>query len=198
MRLTIWLIIGFLAVNQFLIGSLIPKAIGRPIHSESMELDMGIIPMGIPEVYGAELDISYDDVSLSDPKKADATIEVMSKLDRTIELSGNNLERYIDILYHQHGGISCEYCCGVQSIIFENGEAACGCAHSFAMRGLAKYLILEHGDSMIDVEILTEIGKWKVLFFPGIHTQKAAVMEAQGIEVDYISLTTNANRGIEQ
>ncbi|MBU3923629.1 MAG: hypothetical protein KJ592_01815 [Nanoarchaeota archaeon] len=153
-----------------------------------------IIPTGVPKIYGSELGIRYDDVSASTPQKADATIGVMSNIDRTVTLQGADLQRYINIL----SDISCEYCCGAASVIFEDGKSACGCAHSFAMRGLAKYLITEHGDDFSDDEILTEVAKWKVLFFPGIHETKAAVMKSQGIDTNYINLASNAYRGIEK
>ena len=103
------------------------------------------------------------------------------------------MQRYIDIGLQ----ISCEYCCGADSIIFSNGKAACGCAHSYAMRGLAKYLIKNHGTEFTDDEILEELGKWKVLFFPGIHETKAAVLKSKGIELNYINLASNKYRGIE-
>ncbi|PIZ81916.1 hypothetical protein COX98_01850, partial [Candidatus Pacearchaeota archaeon CG_4_10_14_0_2_um_filter_30_11] len=84
------------------------------------------------------------------------------------------------------------------SIIFNNGERACGCAHSFAMRGLAKYLLRNHPDMTNDA-ILSELGKWKVLFFPDIHEQKAQALEANGIDsTNYINLASNLYRGIEQ
>ncbi len=157
-----------------------------------------IIPTGIPNVYGEELGISYNDVSPSDPKKADSTIRLLSNIDRTETLEGAELERYIDILYNLEDGISCEYCCGARSIIFEDGSAACGCAHSYAMRGLTKYLIKYHGDEVNDKEILEEVGKWKVLFFPGIHEGKAEVLNSEGIDLNYINLASNKYRGIEQ
>ncbi|MEK6897090.1 MAG: hypothetical protein AABW93_01020 [Nanoarchaeota archaeon] len=157
-----------------------------------------IIPQGVPAIYGEELGIRYDDVSASDPKKADETINLLGNIDRIETLEGTQLERYIDILYKQYNGIACEYCCGARSVIFSNGQAACGCAHSYAMRGLAKYLIKSHGDELTDEQILTEVGKWKTLFFPGILEGKAQAMKSYGIEVDYINLTTNAYRGIEQ
>lgn len=156
-----------------------------------------VIPTGIPAVYGEELGITYDDVSVNNPRKTEETITLLGNIDRVENLEGAELERYIDLLYKQHNGISCEYCCGARAIIFENGEPACGCAHSYAMRGLTKYLILKHPD-MSDDEILTEVGKWKVLFFPGIMEGKAQVMQSQGLSTDYISLATNQYRGIEQ
>ena len=157
-----------------------------------------IIPQGVPAIYGEELGIRYDDVSATDPKKADETINLLGNIDRVETLEGAELERYIDILYKQYNGIACEYCCGARSVIFSNGEPACGCAHSYAMRGLAKYLIKYHGNEITDEEILTEVGKWKTLFFPGILEGKAQAMKSSGIQVDYINLTTNQYRGIEQ
>ena len=153
-----------------------------------------IMPTGVPKIYGKELGVNFDEVSESNPQGANANIAVLSNLDKTIELQGADLERYISTVSQ----ISCEFCCGANSIIRNDGSSACGCAHSFAMRGLAKYLITEHGSEYTNDEILSELGKWKVLFFPGIHESKAAIMESQGIEVNYISLASNENRGIEK
>lgn len=161
--------------------------------SAELEQTSSVIPTGVPAIYGSELGISYDDISASDPQLADATISKLAAYDMSIDLSGDELERYIAI----GTSISCEYCCGAQSIIFENGQAACGCAHSYAMRGLAKYLLRNHANEFTDAQILEELGKWKVLFFPGIHEQKAAALQQQGIEVDYITLASNLYRGIE-
>jgi len=153
----------------------------------------GVIPSGVPGIYGAELGVSYDDISPNNPRLADATIAKLTQYE-DMELSDEEMQRYIKIA----GSISCEYCCGAQSIIFSNGERACGCAHSYAMRGLAKYLLMNHPE-MSDVEILSELGKWKVLFFPGIHEGKAQVLEAQGIDsLNYINLASNLYRGVEK
>lgn len=157
------------------------------------ELD-SVIPTGVPKIYGAELSIAYDDVSAANPTLADQTIAKLAAFDQSITLEGADLERYIEVA----GSISCEYCCGAASIIFSNGQPACGCAHSFAMRGLAKYLIIYHADEFTDDEILEELGKWKVLFFPGIHEEKAVILAEQGIELNYINLASNLYRGIEQ
>lgn len=152
-----------------------------------------IIPTGVPAVYGSELGIRYDDISTSNSRLADATISKLGQFDNAITLTGSDLQKYIDIVLQ----ISCEYCCGADSIIFSNGKASCGCAHSYAMRGLAKYLIKNHGAEFSDDEILEELGKWKVLFFPGIHATKAAVLKSKGIELNYINLASNKYRGIE-
>ncbi len=152
-----------------------------------------IIPTGVPAIYGQALGVSYDDISASNPKLADATINKLSQYEGE-ELSAEQMTKYIKI----GSAISCEYCCGADAIIFSNGEAACGCAHSYAMRGLAKYLLINNPE-MSDYEILSELGKWKVLFFPGIHEQKAQALEAKGIDsTDYVNLASNLYRGIEQ
>lgn len=154
---------------------------------------LDIIPKGVPAIYGKKLGVSYDDVSSTDQKKADETIRKLGILDQQITLSGKDLERYIAVASQ----ISCEYCCGVESIIFNNGKAACSCQHSFAMRGLAKYLIKNHKNEFSDDGILEELGKWKTLFFPSQITQKAKVLQKKGIELNYINLASNKYRGIE-
>ncbi len=153
-----------------------------------------VIPKGIPAVYGKELGISYDDVNAINPGKADAAIRKLGLLDVNINLDGKNLERYINIA----SSISCEYCCGAESIIFSNGQPACGCAHSYAMRGLAKYLLEKHEKEYSDEQILEEMGKWKTLFFPGQISAKAKVLKQKGIEINYVNLASNKYRGAEQ
>ncbi len=181
----------------FFLGAMLLYQINLP--ATGMVSASSVIPTGIPAVYGEELGIMYDHVSANNAQQADTTIRLMGNIDRTETLEGEELERYIEVLYNQGGGMSCEYCCGAKSIIFEDGKAACGCAHSYAMRGLAKYLIKYHGDEYTDEEITAEVGKWKVLFFPGIMEGKAAAMEAQGLDSsNYFDLATNKYRGIEQ
>jgi len=184
------LVIGFNAGKIYGDGGITGLATGIGTVSAS-----GIIPTGTPAVYGAEIGVSYDDVTPSNPQSANLAISKLKQLDQTLTLEGADLERYIKVVSQ----ISCEYCCGAESIIFNDGRAACGCAHSYAMRGLAKYLITEHGDEYTDEEILSELGKWKVLFFPGIHEQKAQALEAQGVDsTNYVYLASNAYRGIEK
>jgi len=152
-----------------------------------------IMPKGIPEVYGAEINVKYDDVSASNPQTTEATIKRLSAYEDD-ELTKEQMARYIKI----GSSISCEYCCGAQALIFNNGQRACGCAHSYAMRGLAKYLLKNHPD-MTDEEILNEMGKWKVLFFPGVHEQKAQALKAQNVDpTNYINLASNLYRGAEK
>jgi hypothetical protein len=122
------------------------------------EIKNSFIPSGVPAVYGQELNISFDQVQ-------DA-INKVAPLDPTygqkkITLTGDDLKRYIDV----GSKIACEFCCGVQTLVFENGEAACGCDHSQMMRGLSAYLIKNHPEISND-RILEELKKWKITYFP--------------------------------
>ena len=153
-----------------------------------------VLPSGVPEIYGAELQVSYDDVSVNDAARANAAIAKMAVYDTGITLSGDKLQRYIAVTTQ----ISCEYCCGADAITFSNGAAACACEHSGAMRGLAKYLLDKHANEFTNDQILEELGKWKALFFPGIMQSKANVLKQKGIEFNYINLASNKYRGIEK
>ena len=186
----IFAVVALVLFNQWQITSISRGSIATGVSTISSS---GVIPTGIPAVYGKELNLKYDDVSVNNPSLADAAIKKMAVYDNSITLTGDNLKRYIETVSQ----ISCEYCCGAQSIIFSNGKAACGCAHSGAMRGLAKYLFTKHPE-MTNDQILEELGKWKTLFFPEIMAQKAGVLKQKGIELNYINLASNKYRGIEK
>lgn len=200
MTTAVMLVTAFMVVfNSYQISKLntddIPTSsiTGASVSTAPKASGPDVTPKGIPEIYGSELGISYDDVSAVNPKKADTTIKKLALLDTTITPEGDDLQRYIDITSQ----ISCEYCCGAPSIITADGKAACGCAHSFAMRGLAKYLIKNHASEYTDDQILEELGKWKTLFFPTQLSQKAQVLLDNGIELNYINLASNKYRDIE-
>ncbi len=153
---------------------------------------LDVLPKGTPDIYGNELGVSYDDVSASNPQLADATMAKLAKYE-DMQLDNATMTRYIKI----GSSIACEYCCGAKTLVFSNGERACGCAHSYAMRGLAKYLLTKH-PKMTDLEILDEMAKWKVLFFPGIHEKKAEVLKANDVDyTSYVNLASNLYRGAE-
>lgn len=175
--------------NTARIGSA-PVSTGQQASSASAQLWNTIKPTGTPAVYGAELGVSYDNAEAAIPKLYETDDYYGSK---KIELSSEKQQRYITITT----AISCEYCCGVPAITTSAGAPACGCAHSAAMRGLAKYLLDKHPD-MSDNQILEELSKWKVLFFPNDSVKKAAALQANGLPLDYISISSNQYRGIEK
>lgn len=182
--------VGSNAVSQEMSGDTAAETAATEAILAMME---EIRPKGVPEIYGAELGVNFDAVAADTPEEAEDNIKKLGLLDKQITLTGDDLQRYIAV----GTMIGCEYCCGAEAIIFSNGQAACGCAHSYAMRGLAKYLIKYHGDEYTNEEILEELGKWKTLFFPGKLAQKALVLQEQGIELTYINLASNKYRGIE-
>jgi len=121
-----------------------------------------VVPRGVPEVYGEELGVSFEDPINS--------LNVLASLDGDLyqdgmlkygDLSEIQKQRYVKI----GSLIACEFCCDVNTMVFSNGQPSCGCSHSAAMRGLAKYLLINHGE-MSDEQILDELTKWKSLFFP--------------------------------
>lgn len=125
------------------------------------KIKASFIPSGTPEVYGQELDISFDEVQDA-INKVQVYGPTYGEEDKKITLTGADMERYKTI----GESIACEYCCGVKTLTKEDGSAACGCAHSIMMRGLAAYLIKNHPDEFTDDEILEELAKWKITYFP--------------------------------
>lgn len=120
---------------------------------------------GVPDKYGPELNVSYDDVQNS--------MDIMKQFDlgygrNKPSLTAEEKTRYTNINLR----ISCEFCCGAAAIVFENGEPSCGCAHSQAMRGLTAYLIKNHGSEYSDDQILRELAIWKGRFYPKQMIQK--------------------------
>ncbi|MFA6097313.1 MAG: hypothetical protein WC788_06835 [Candidatus Paceibacterota bacterium] len=153
--------------KQFAVSANASKELTGDIGKDAISL---VISSGVPEVYGKELGVSFDQVQQS--------MNVMRQFDpydlkpggKRIIPEGENLKRYSAI----GTKISCEYCCGAKAIIFANGKTACGCAHAMAMRGLAAYLLQNHGGEYTDDQILKELAKWKGMYFPKQMIKKVA------------------------
>jgi hypothetical protein len=128
------------------------------VYLKFRKIKTQVIPSGVPEIYGKELGISFDRVQEAINKVAPFGPTYGKK---KINLTENEKARYIKI----GSQTACKYCCGATTLVFENGRASCGCAHSQMMRGLAAYLIKNHPE-MSDEEILNELNKWRATFFP--------------------------------
>ena len=180
-----WAMLGVVVAisgfNQFLLlkfatskpaaaaSSSVAKISGDP-NTDSIAL---AIATGVPRIYGSELSVSYDDVQRS--------MDIMAAYDpdygsQKLTLSPELQQRYINIGTR----ISCEYCCGAKAILFNTGKAACGCAHSQAMRGLAVYLLSKHAGEYSDDQILQELARWKARYFPKQMIAKVAQQRASG------------------
>ncbi len=123
------------------------------------EIQAEVIPSGVPEIYGAALNVSFDRVQ--------ASINVMRRFDPTygedgIVLTDTDLERYVRV----GSATACLYCCDARTLVKPDGVAACGCAHSQAMRGLAAYLITNHPDDYTNEELVEELNRWRAVYFP--------------------------------
>ena len=141
-----------------------------PSASAVQQAMQQLIARGVPPVYGAELDVSFDNAAAAMPTLAQYEQDV-----RTEKLTGEALSRYIDI----GSGISCEFCCTATTMVFPDGRKACACAHSAAMRGVAAYL-LTTSPQLSNQEIYNEVAKWKSVFFPGPTVQKALAGQGGG------------------
>ena len=186
-----------LGIESGVLSQVTSKAFGKTDSNFSNSIELTgdimqdvvklVISGGVPEIYGVELSVSFDQVQQS--------INIMRKYDPTygkqkITLSGDDLQRYIDVGLR----ISCEYCCGVKSIIREDGQAACGCAHSIAMRGLLAYLIQNHGTEYTNDELLRELARWKGMYFPKQMIKKMAEQIQNG---NYTPDTASLVLGLE-
>lgn len=146
-----------------------------------------VIPRGVPEDYGAILGVDYE--------KPEEALNIMSALDGDLyedgkikfsDLSVNAQQRYIKMGM----SVACEFCCGATTLIQRNGQPACGCAHSAAMRGLMKYLL--NNTEMTDEQIMDEVLKVKSISFPQQMVQR--YMEQSGS----VQATGQSIRGLPQ
>lgn len=140
---------------------------------------------GIPDIYGAELGVNFDE--------AQNSMNIMKQFDlgygrKKPTLTMEEMKRYTSVNLR----ISCEFCCGAKAIVTETGEAACGCAHSQAMRGLTAYLIKNHSAQYTDDEILRELARWKGRFYPKQMVKKmSGQLQSGNYTPDIASLLLN-------
>lgn len=123
-----------------------------------------LVPTGTP-FYGQDAGVSFDDPLGSQQK--------WGTYERSIQLSGKEDERWNKIV----SIFTCDYCCGSPQDPTTINH--CGCAHARAWRGMAKYFLKNYGDTYSDMQIIGEMSKWKVLWYPG-PTVKRVLEEQAG------------------
>ena len=116
----------------------------------AQDLLNNIIPKGTPW-YGQEAGVSFDD-----PIKAQ---QLWAKA-RAIQLSTDEQNRWERIT----NSFTCDYCCG--SPQHPTIITRCGCAHSAAAQGMAKWFVKYYGDKYSDEEIYGEMARWYALWYP--------------------------------
>lgn len=172
-----------------------------------------LIPKGVPEVYGAELGINFDNPVEGLDKLAKLDKDMGTMYDPMLKDGKITKTQYDQMTAPYKDGIavasfddaqkarfikigtmiSCEYCCGSKAMVTKEGLPACGCAHSAAMRGLAKYLIKNHPE-LNDDQVLEFVKQVKALSFPK-QTVEAA-LKAQGIGGTSAPANTGSTSGL--
>lgn len=122
------------------------------------DLINNIIPRGTPW-YGAEAGVSFDDPLAAQKLWAKG---------KAIQLSAEEQQRWERIA----NSFTCDYCCGSpqQPTIITR----CGCAHSQAAQGMAKWFIKNYGSQYSDEEIYGELARWYALWYPGPTVKRIA------------------------
>ncbi|MCR4335143.1 MAG: hypothetical protein NUV57_01250 [archaeon] len=194
-----FLVLGTMAFNIFLQGELSQQVVEQKIQIQYLSLSQNtaqqsnnsntaentqtvisfeeFLPKGVPAIYGTELGVSFD--------KPVESLAVMQALDGDLYQDGKLKFSDLDDASKQDFikigmSISCEYCCGAEYIVAPNGQPACGCAHSAAMRGLIKYLLINHRGDYTNEQILEQLTLWKTMFFPKQMYQKTIQLQAEG------------------
>jgi hypothetical protein len=127
----------------------------------AQDLLNNVVPRGTPW-YGKEAGVSFDDP---------ITAQKLWAKGRALELDASQQERWSRIV----NSFTCDYCCGSPqnpTII-----TRCGCAHSAAAQGMAKWFVKNYGDKYSDEEIYGEMARWYAVWYPG-PTVKRIIQEA--------------------
>ncbi len=128
----------------------------------TQDLKNNVVPRGTP-FYGEQAGVSFDD-PIAAQKKWKTYIN-------GIQLDAPSQERWKRIV----NSFTCDYCCGSpqQPTIITR----CGCAHSYAAQGMAKWFLKNYGDKYSDEEIYGEMARWYAVWYPG-PTIKRIIKEA--------------------
>ncbi len=137
-------------------------AVKSPTGDTVQDLLNNIVPTGTPW-YGDEAGVSFDD-----PIAA----QTLWAKGRAIQLDADGEQRWNRIA----NSFTCDYCCGSPkspTII-----TRCGCAHSAAAQGMARWFIKNYGSKYSDEEIYGEMARWYALWYPK-GTIERIIQEAQ-------------------
>ena len=135
-----------------------------------------VVPLGTPPYVlqgpGSEklAGISFDDPITS--QKAWASLLGSKRFGTTnaIQLTPEEDKRWKKLT----NSFTCDYCCGGPNSVTTISH--CGCAHSYAWQGMAKFFVKNYPDYS-DEQIQGEMTKWKALWYP------------QGMIQDYLVYT---------
>lgn len=149
-----------------------------------------VTPVAIP-FYGPELGLDFSSIDSINTSIDKMSVMAPMQGSSPIELNEEEMERYVAV--GTEPTVTCEFCCGVKTLVRKDGSPTCGCAHSIAMRGTAAYLIRNYPD-MSNAEIAYELMRQKGLYFPKQMQQRMAeelAGEAEEFTPDIRYLTQN-------
>ncbi|MDP2683707.1 MAG: hypothetical protein Q8P20_01495 [bacterium] len=129
-----------------------------------------VTPSSMP-FYGAELGLDMSSLNAVNASIKKLAVMAPQQGSNPIQLNEQQLKRYVEIGTEPY--ITCEFCCGVKTLVREDGSPTCGCAHSIAMRGTAAYLIQNYPE-MTNAEISYELVRQKGLYYPGQMQERMA------------------------
>ena len=149
-----------------------PKNTGNP----TQDAISTVVPTGTPfyvlQGEGAEKvkGVTFDDPIASQKLWAALLGSKRFGTANAIQLTSEEQKRWQKLT----GVFTCDYCCGGPNSVTTIGH--CGCAHSYAWQGMAKFFI-KYYPQYTDEQILGEMTKWKGLWYP------------QGMIQDYLVYT---------
>lgn len=152
----------------------VPKA--APSGNAMQDAMTAVVPKGVP-FYVAEGEAAQliQGVSFDDPISSQRIWASLSGNPRfgggLLQLPEDKEKRFERIAQI----FTCDYCCGGPSRVTR--IAYCGCAHSYAWKGMARFFLRFYGDKYNDEQIIGEMTRWKGLWYP------------QGMIQDYLVYT---------
>lgn len=139
-----------------------------------------VTPTALP-FYGPELGLDFSSIEKINTSINKLALMAPKQGKNPIALNEEEMKRYIAI--GTEPTITCEFCCGVKTLVRQDGSPTCGCAHSIAMRGTAAYLIRNHPE-LSNEKISYEIARQKGLYFP-VQMQQRMATQLAGNPADF-------------
>lgn len=136
----------------------------------AQDVAMLVTPTEVP-FYGQELGLDMSNINAINTSIKKLSTMAPMQGSNPIQLNEEEMKRYIDIGTEPY--VTCEFCCGVTTLVREDGSPTCGCAHSIAMRGTVAYLIRNH-PNLTNEEISYELMRQKGMYFPGQMQERMA------------------------
>lgn len=152
-----------------------------------------VTPMAAP-FYANELGLDFSNIANINSSIEKLGLMAPMQGPNPIPLNDEEMQRYIAI--GTEPTVTCEFCCGVSTLVRKDGSPTCGCAHSIAMRGTAAYLIQNYPE-MSDAEIAYELMRQKGMYFPGQMQERMASQlagEVKDFTPDIKYLTQNLSK----